>query len=167
MNQSHFLMVAKKPQCFQGLNMPIRRPGNLFTTFPQIYERKWVHLFERFCQNCTATVWQQHQGSSTAHTFLYGMYTSLVSYIFIYLRFLGCGQCRAFDPGMVVSISASRMGRLVVILLNLFCWQLHFCFSWKCVTFKNQKYRTGDFTRPTGDFARPTGDFARSTGDFT
>ena len=52
------------------------------------------------------------QGSSTARSFLPGMCTWLVSYIF------GCAQRRASGPGIVIWISFARMGKQIGMPFN-------------------------------------------------
>ena len=57
-------------------------------SFHQIPSVQWVKLglsVWKTSPNCKATVWQQHQGRSTAHTFLHGRYTTWVFYIYIYM----------------------------------------------------------------------------------
>ena len=92
------------------------------------------------------------QGSSTPHTFLPGMYASLVSHIFDF----GLWPMQGIRPRhghFDLSRNNGKTG------WNAF--ELGFA-VWNFVTLKRKK-RAGDFSRPSGDFSRLKGDFTRPT----
>ena len=92
------------------------------------------------------------QSSSTAHTFLPGMYISLVSHIFDFGRWPMQG-IRPRHGHFDLSRKNGKTG------WNAF--ELGFA-VWKFVTLK-RKNGAGDFSRPSGDFSQLKGDFTRPT----
>ena len=104
--------------------------------------------FAKLQSNCLTT----KQGSSTAHTFLPGMYISLVSHIFDFGRWPMQG-IRPRHGHFDLSRKNGKTG------WNAF--ELGFA-VWKFVTLK-RKNGAGDFSRPSGDFSQLKGDFTRPT----
>ena len=112
--------------------------------------------------SCKATVWQ---GSSTAHTYFltWNVYICIYIYmyiIYIYIIFifsflyhpisliLGCGQCRALGPDMVIWISPARMGKL----FELGFAGIYNVFFWKFVILKRKKPERATFPDQTATF---------------
>ena len=141
------------------LNMPIQRQGNLFTKFPQIFGWNWVYKFERHRQTAKQTFDNNTQGSSTAHTFLPGMYISLVSYIFD----LGLWPMQGIRlrHGQLDLSHKNEKTHWTAFELNRFCWNLLCFFPELCNSQKEKRSgrlspdQTATFSRPNGDFTRP------------
>jgi hypothetical protein len=74
---------------------------------------------------------------------------------------LGCGQCRALGPGLVIWIFPARIGKTSWDAFELVFARIYSIFSGICNP--QRKNEAGDFSRPNGDFSRPKGDFTRPT----
>ena len=127
-------MVAEISQCFLGDTCQSKDKAIFSPNFRRSM-RETGFTCLKSSPSCKATVWQQHRAAAQPTL----SYPECV-YIYIYLSplifpislILGCGQCRALGPGLVIWIFPARFGKTSWDAFELVFARIYSIFSGIC-----------------------------------